>query len=91
LTDRLTIFADKPYGIRLELEHVKFVLHRENCSSLCPILTSVSIRPRDFDVSRFVYICLDVRLLVSYPSLNTIKTYFLLSFKVYKALKKSLN
>jgi len=42
LTDRLTFFANKPYGIRLELEHVKFALHREDFF-LCPILTSVSL------------------------------------------------
>jgi len=40
-------------------------------------------------MSKFVHICLNVRLLVSYPSLNTMKTYFLLSFKVYKDLKKT--
>jgi len=43
LTDRLTSFADKPYEIRLELEHVKLALHHEDCSSLCPILTSVPL------------------------------------------------
>jgi len=31
LIDRLTFFADKSHGIRLELEHVKFTLHREDC------------------------------------------------------------
>jgi len=41
LTDRLTFLADEPYG--LELEHVKFALHHEDCSSLCSILTSVPL------------------------------------------------
>jgi len=75
LTDRLTFFADKLYGIRLELEHVKFALH-EDCSSLCLILTSVPLGGGILmcqDLSIFVLI---VRLLASYPSLNDENVFF---------------
>jgi len=87
LTDRLTFFTNKPYGIWLELEHVKFALHREDCS-LCPILTSIPLGGGILmcqDLSIFV---LMVKLLVSYPSLNTMKTCFFAIF--YKALKENL-